>query len=67
MRIGTLSSLPLLKPMPTVPIGDEGAELFYADSGVPNGSTDYVTIVLVHGVVFHGGTPVRSSRNPIEL
>ncbi|RDX50214.1 hypothetical protein OH76DRAFT_463824 [Lentinus brumalis] len=41
--------------MPTAPVNQDGAVLYYEESGVPNGSTDYVTIVLIHGTCFHSG------------
>ena len=41
--------------MPTVPVTQQGAVLYYEDSGVPGGSTDYVTIILIHGTCFHSG------------
>ncbi|KAJ8462240.1 hypothetical protein ONZ51_g11023 [Trametes cubensis] len=39
--------------MPTAPVDDKGSVLYYEDSGAPAGSTDYVTLVLVHGTGFH--------------
>ena len=27
----------------------------YQDSGAPKGSTDYTTLILLHGYAFHGG------------
>ena len=41
--------------MPTVPVDDSGSVLYYEDSGAPEGSTSYLTVVLVHGLLFHGG------------
>lgn len=43
--------------MPTAQVNGNGAEIFYEDSGAPPGSTDYATIVIVHGLVFHSGMP----------
>ncbi|KZT09303.1 uncharacterized protein LAESUDRAFT_675164 [Laetiporus sulphureus 93-53] len=40
--------------MPVGPADDNGTVLYYEDSGAPEGSTDYVTLVLVHGTMFHG-------------
>ncbi|KAI0647699.1 alpha/beta-hydrolase [Trametes meyenii] len=40
--------------MPTLPVDSKGSVLYYEDSGVPVGSPDYVTVVLVHGTCFHG-------------
>ncbi|KAI0337254.1 hypothetical protein BDW22DRAFT_1364336 [Trametopsis cervina] len=42
--------------MPQAPVDDAGAVLFYEDSGAPPNSTEYTTIVLVHGMIFHSGT-----------
>ncbi|PIL22932.1 hypothetical protein GSI_15628 [Ganoderma sinense ZZ0214-1] len=39
--------------MPTAPVDQHGSVLYYEDSGVPGTSTDYVTLVLVHGTCFH--------------
>ena len=41
--------------MPTAPVDNTGTVLYYEDSGAPAGSTDYVTLVLIHGTCFHGG------------
>ncbi|OSD07585.1 alpha/beta-hydrolase [Trametes coccinea BRFM310] len=40
--------------MPTAPVDENGTVLFYEDAGPPAGSTDYVTVVLIHGTCFHG-------------
>ncbi|KAI0089050.1 hypothetical protein BDY19DRAFT_122499 [Irpex rosettiformis] len=42
--------------MPTIPVNDEGAVLYYEDSGAPQGAKDYSTIFLLHGFIFHGAT-----------
>lgn len=42
--------------MPVGLVDDMGTVLYYEDSGVPDGSATYVTIVLVHGTMFHSGT-----------
>jgi len=39
--------------MPTGPADDKGTYLYYEDSGVPGESTDYATLFLVHGTMFH--------------
>jgi len=39
--------------MPVGPADNQGTVLYYDDSGVPGGSVDYVTIILVHGAVYH--------------
>ncbi|KAJ3555733.1 hypothetical protein NM688_g2410 [Phlebia brevispora] len=40
--------------MPVAPLDENGTVLYYEDSGAPDASTDYLTIVLVHGMIFHG-------------
>ncbi|THG96355.1 hypothetical protein EW026_g5466 [Hermanssonia centrifuga] len=40
--------------MPIAPVDDEDTVLYYEDSGVPDGSVDYATVVLIHGMLFHG-------------
>ena len=42
--------------MPTAPVDNYGTVLYFEDSGPPPGSTDYVTLVLVHGTCFHSGS-----------
>lgn len=46
---------PYLTPMPLAPVDQQGISLYYEDSGVTPGSSTYVTLVIVHGGVFHGG------------
>ncbi|OCH91802.1 hypothetical protein OBBRIDRAFT_833925 [Obba rivulosa] len=41
--------------MPLAPVDNEGTELHCEDSGPPAGLTDYVTLVICHGTVFHSG------------
>jgi hypothetical protein len=41
--------------MPTLSVNDEGVSLYYSDSGAPPDSTDYVTIIALHGFVYNGG------------
>jgi hypothetical protein len=41
--------------MPSIVVNDEGAVLSYEDSGAPAGKTDYSTVVILHGLVFHAG------------
>lgn len=43
--------------MPILPVNDDGALLYYEDSGAPPGSRDYHTIFLIHGFIFHSGAP----------
>ncbi|KIM92126.1 hypothetical protein PILCRDRAFT_57414 [Piloderma croceum F 1598] len=40
--------------MPTAPVDDKGTEIFFTDSGVPAGSKDYTTLVIIHGGAFNG-------------
>lgn len=50
--------------MPIAPVDDKGTVLYYEDSGAPTGSTDYITVVLIHGTCFHSGTsPLRITAN----
>ncbi|KAH9937693.1 Alpha/Beta hydrolase protein [Fomitopsis serialis] len=42
--------------MPHAPVGDGGIQLYYEDTGAPPNSSDYTTLVLVHGGVFNGST-----------
>ncbi|EJF56674.1 hypothetical protein DICSQDRAFT_183714 [Dichomitus squalens LYAD-421 SS1] len=39
--------------MPTAPVDTRGSVLYFEDSGVPNGSTDYITLFMIHGTCFH--------------
>lgn len=41
--------------MPTLPIDDAGNVLYFEDSGPPPNASIYTTIVLIHGLIFHGG------------
>ncbi|KAI0930702.1 hypothetical protein AcW1_003659 [Taiwanofungus camphoratus] len=38
--------------MPLAPVNDNGTQLYYEDSGAPD-TDSYVTLVLIHGTVFH--------------
>ncbi|OJT12830.1 hypothetical protein TRAPUB_10665 [Trametes pubescens] len=54
--------------MPTAPVDDNGTVLYFEDSGAPSGSTDYTTLVLVHGTCFHSAVyrpmiPFAAERN----
>lgn len=43
--------------MPSIMVDDQGTELAYYDSGIPQGVADgtfYTTIVAIHGMVFGG-------------
>lgn len=40
--------------MPLAPVDSNGTQLFYEDSGAPPHTSSYVTLVLIHGAVFHG-------------
>ena len=44
--------------MPLAPVGDD-VVLFYEDSGIPNANDDYATLVLIHGIMYRGGTGTR--------
>lgn len=50
--------------MPTIPVNDDGAVLYYEDSGPPEGVTDYTTVIILHGFVYHGGTLLLVSILP---
>jgi hypothetical protein len=52
----TLSPTLHTNNMPTLPVNNNGAVLYYEDSGAPSGKTEYSTIVIFHGLVFHGCT-----------
>ncbi|KAH9942789.1 hypothetical protein B0H21DRAFT_779875 [Amylocystis lapponica] len=42
--------------MPVAPVNDQGAVLYYEDTGVPpSAPQDYVTVILLHGAMFHSG------------
>ncbi|KAL7280203.1 hypothetical protein ACG7TL_006622 [Trametes sanguinea] len=49
---GTGMRKPIWPDVP--PVDENGTVLFYEDAGPPAGSTDYVTVVLIHGTCFHG-------------
>lgn len=53
--------------MPTAVVNDEGGFLYYEDSGIPEGTVNYTTIFLIHGLVFHSGedTPYSFFLNAI--
>ncbi|TFK82032.1 hypothetical protein K466DRAFT_315818 [Polyporus arcularius HHB13444] len=38
--------------MPSIQVDDKGTELAYLDTGAPQGTHDYLTIVAIHGMVF---------------
>ncbi|KAI0784013.1 hypothetical protein C8Q75DRAFT_894788 [Abortiporus biennis] len=40
--------------MPLAPVDNKGTQLFYLDIGAPAGSTNYKTLVLIHGAIFNG-------------
>lgn len=40
--------------MPQAPVGKDGTELFYTDSGPIPGSNNYTTLVIFHGSAFTG-------------
>ena len=41
--------------MPQAPIGEDGLQFYYEDTGAPAGMDNYKTWVLIHGGVFHSG------------
>ena len=49
--------------MPTLPADDKGTVLYYEDSGAPENAKSYVTIALVHGIIFHGQQTGRSRKD----
>jgi len=58
--------------MPVAPVNHDGdVALYYEDSGVPNEGNTYVTVVLVHGAVFHSGSFRRmfsyAAKNNLRL
>ncbi|KAI0079434.1 hypothetical protein K474DRAFT_656021 [Panus rudis PR-1116 ss-1] len=40
--------------MPIAPVNGTGTVLHYEDNGPPGASSDYTTLVIIHGVIFHG-------------
>ncbi|GJE93301.1 hypothetical protein PsYK624_094600 [Phanerochaete sordida] len=40
--------------MPEAPVDENGTVLYFEDSGAPSGSSTYLTVVLLHGLLFHG-------------
>ncbi|OCH91229.1 hypothetical protein OBBRIDRAFT_775554 [Obba rivulosa] len=50
------------------PADDKGTVLYYEDTGAPEGSQKYTTLILVHGAMFHGAIfqrmfPHAAARN----
>ncbi|KAH8111951.1 hypothetical protein DFH11DRAFT_559094 [Phellopilus nigrolimitatus] len=42
--------------MPLISVNEQGRSLFYEDSGVPLGTEEsYTTLIVIHGASFHGG------------
>lgn len=41
--------------MPVAPVDNRGTHLYYEDSGSPQSSQTYTTIVAIHGTIYHGG------------
>lgn len=41
--------------MPTIPVDENGTVLYFEDTGPPPSVTLYTTIILIHGLIFHGG------------
>ena len=42
--------------MPVAPLDDNGTVVYYEDTGAPEGSRDYLTVVFLHGFIYYGGT-----------
>lgn len=57
--------------MPIAPIDAQGTTLYYEDTGAPEGSSTYLTVILVHGLLFHGRIWQRlfphANRNNLRL
>ncbi|KAI0786267.1 hypothetical protein C8Q75DRAFT_735003 [Abortiporus biennis] len=49
--------------MPSVLVNDQGAELYYDDSGAPSNASVYTTLVIIHGAIFNGGIFQRVASN----
>ncbi|KAI0075966.1 hypothetical protein K474DRAFT_1645816 [Panus rudis PR-1116 ss-1] len=41
--------------MPLAQVDDHGIALYYEDSGAPTGSSNYTTLVLIHGALYNNG------------
>ncbi|EKM53112.1 uncharacterized protein PHACADRAFT_197542 [Phanerochaete carnosa HHB-10118-sp] len=44
--------------MPLAQIDDNGTAIYYEDTGVPDGSSTYPTIVITHGLLINSGIPI---------
>ncbi|KAH9924427.1 uncharacterized protein B0H18DRAFT_1012126 [Fomitopsis serialis] len=53
--------------MPLAPVDAQGTQYYYEDTGSPPGSTDYTTLVLIHGALVHGDSVSNSSQHNIRL
>lgn len=53
--------------MPVGPVDGKGTVLYYEDSGAPEGTRDYATLVLVHGTQFHSGAYYNFNISRREL
>ncbi|KAI0092160.1 Alpha/Beta hydrolase protein [Irpex rosettiformis] len=49
--------------MSILPVNEDGAVLYYEDSGAPPGSKDYHTVFLIHGFIFHSAIFKRLFRH----
>ena len=49
--------------MPTAPVNNQGVVVYYEDTGAPEGCEDYLTLVLLHGLSFHGGESIDGIAN----
>lgn len=60
------STVVAVNSMPTAPVNDTGAVVYYEDSGAPGNIPIYVTFVIIHGLAFHGGTCQDCMQRALE-
>lgn len=48
--------------MPVGAVDDKGTMLYFKDSGVPERSSDYVALILIHGAMVNSGIPSAPDR-----
>lgn len=51
--------------MPVAPVDENGTVIHYEDTGAPKDSKNYLTVVLLHGLLFHSGE--KSLFNPCDV
>lgn len=51
--------------MPTIPVNDDGAVLYYEDSGAPGDAPYYPTVFVLHGFIYHGGELLTIVQAPV--